>query len=101
MESKNWLIDLINKEGKFLSGPDYPAILVELDKEDIIRKASDILDIKYYAKSIRYPSTYPNTYFIKIKGNKAIDLMEKFREHMLPKHQEKIDLILSNYENKV
>jgi hypothetical protein len=98
-----WLAGFLEGEGSFMKGspstPNLPVIQVSSTDEDVIAKASKLFGVSYWQidkkRSIKNGWKIP--YATRIRGKKAVDLMENIKPLMGIRRQSQIDEALSCY----
>lgn len=95
-----WLAGLLEAEGSFIapppSEPNNPRISVAMTDEDVIARIAKIFGVKYH---IWHPKNenHKTAYLAKLRGRRAVDLMQELYPLMSHRRQKQIDLALTNH----
>ena len=102
-KDKYWLAGLLEGEGTFMKGPPSiprsPVVQIVMTDEDVIRKVATLLGytcIKLHPKV----STWKSTYLVKIRGKRAIELMQLLKLLMGKRRREQIQRAMACYKPK-
>lgn len=93
-----WLAGLLEGEGSFCkampSSPGQPVLQVVMTDEDVIAKAATMIGSRYYVSQPKNPA-HKTCYHLRVKGKRAIQVMELLHPHMGLRRQQQISEALA------
>lgn len=97
-----WLVGILEGEGSFMKGPpscpNKPVVSVNMTDEDVISKVSFYFGIKYSKIKTR-DVKWKNSYIAKIRGEKALNLMNIIKPYMSIRRQKQIEDAISCFKD--
>jgi DNA-binding NarL/FixJ family response regulator len=104
VENLIWLSGWLEGEGSFMSGPPskpntcvIAAVTTDLDIAEKVAKIMTISVIKQ-KKRKNDPEHYKQTYYVRLQGEKAFNLMKDLKSLMGKRRQEQIDKAMATFK---
>jgi type II secretory pathway component PulF len=98
----HWLAGLLEGEGSFMkpapSLPNLPCIALQMTDEDIVSRACSLMGVGYYRVKHKAKTYYKDCFSTRLRGKRAVDLMEQLRPLMGKRRKIQIDNALASYE---
>lgn len=99
-----WLVGLLEGEGSFLVGPPSdptrPRISIQMTDEDVIQQVAKLFGRTYYKCGNRSPNSWKDSYAVKVRGAKAVEIMRQIRPYMSARRKAQIDRALTCWPDK-
>ena len=98
-----WLAGILEGEGSFMKGtpsaPNLPRISCSMTDEDIIKKVSSLMEVKYHKCKLSDKNPkWKDTYIVNLRGKRARKLMEELKPIMGNRRQAQIQRALDSYD---
>jgi hypothetical protein len=97
-----WLAGLLEGEGSFLKGPPSepgrPGIQLAMTDEDVVARVATILNIAYGVVTNRRESRWKAVYYLRLRGERAVEMMRVLRPLMGHRRQNQIDEALATWK---
>lgn len=97
-----WLAGLLEGEGSFCkpppSSPNSPFVALEMTDEDVVAKVANLLEISYRQTKNRKPGIWKRSFFLQLRGKRAVVLMKELYPLMGLRRKAQIDRALAAYD---
>lgn len=98
-----WLAGLMEGEGSFMKGPPsmphQPCVSLQMTDEDIVSKASSLVNANYF-KYVSKNLSHKDSYKFYVRGLPAVKLMELLKPFMGSRRQAQIEVAINCYKLK-
>ena len=98
-----WLAGLLEGEGSFLKGPpshpNQPIVVTQMTDEDVVQRVASLLGTSMVRnKQDKRKSHWKPTFSARLRGKKAVELMELLRPLMGKRRGEQINRAIASYK---